>query len=169
MAGGGQQLTIHEATQLLEQSAATAHADKAKNEVDFTGSHILLAMAAVQPGFPDTTFEVAGLVDPTIVVPSGSLITLTLINMDYGQDMEHGVAITPIGSPCPILGMMGMPDCFAGVPILPPRDRNNVDDARYPEGSITFQAPAAGVYYYLCQYYDHASKGMYGKFVVVGK
>jgi len=166
---GEQQLTLHEATRLLGQSAATAHVDKAKNEVVFTGNNIVLAMAAVQPGFADTTFEVAGLVDPTIVVPAGSTITLTLINMDYGQNMEHGVAITPIGPPYPILGMMGMPDSFAGVGILATRDRKNVDNARYPEGSITFPAPAAGVYYYLCQYRDHASKGMYGKFVVSGK
>jgi rusticyanin len=166
---GEQQLTFREATQLLTQSEAAAQVDRAKKQVSFTGKRILLTMAAVQPGFPDTTFEIAGLVNPTIVVPSGSVITLTLINMDYGTDMDHGVVITDIAPPYPVLGMMGMPDSLTGVPILGPRDRENKDDARYPEASVTFRAGPAGDYYYLCQYYDHASKGMYGKFVVVAK
>jgi rusticyanin len=166
---GEQQLTLREAKQFLDQGAAGAKVYKAKKEVVFAGNRILVAMAAVQPGFPDTTFEVDGLVDPTIVVPSGSLVTLELVNMDYGANMDHGVVITSIEPPYPVLGMMGMPDSFTGVAVLAPRDRSSADEARYPEGSITFRAPEAGVYYYLCQYYDHASKGMYGKFVVVGK
>jgi rusticyanin len=165
---GDHQLTLSETMHLIEQGTAAAHVEKAKKEVVFTGSRISLVMAAVQPGFPDTTFEVAGLVNPTIVVPSGSLITLTLVNMDYGTDMDHGVVITPIGPPYPVMGMMGMPYSLTGVSVLAPRDLKNADEARFPEASVTFRAGEAGTYYYLCQYYDHASKGMYGKLVVVG-
>jgi rusticyanin len=166
---GEQQPTFSEAMRLLDRNAAEVRIDKAKNEVVFRGNRISLAMAAVQPGSPDTTFEVEGLVDPTIVVPTGSLVTLTLLNMDYGANMDHGVVITPIRPPYPVLSMMGLPDSFTGVPVLAPRDSDNAKQARYPEASVTFRAGSPGTYYYLCQYYDHASKGMYGRFIVSAK
>ncbi len=89
-----------------------------------------------------------------------------LVNMDYGPDMDHGVVITPDPPPYPVLTLMGMPDSLAGIPILPPRDIEQTQKAHFPEESVTFTDPPAGDYYYLCQYYDHASKGMYGRFVV---
>ncbi|HUI72361.1 MAG TPA: multicopper oxidase domain-containing protein [Spirochaetia bacterium] len=37
------------------------------------------------------------------------------------------------------------------------------------EPAVTFRAGWPGTYYYLCQYDDHASKGMYGKLIVAAK
>lgn len=173
MMGGGtageeQILSLSDAMQLLSKTGDSATVDKSRNQVKFTGQRIEIVIAAVQPNFPDTTFEVAGLVNPTLVIPAGSEVTITLINMDYGPRMNHGVVVTQIAPPYPVLSMMGMPDAFAGVRILAPRDAENIKEARYPEASATFNAPPPGVYYYLCQYYNHASKGMYGKLIVKG-
>ncbi len=62
--------------------------------------------------------------------------------------------------------MTGMPDAVASIPVLQPRSMKNLRTATYSESSVTFDAPPPGVYYYLCQYYDHASEGMYGKLIV---
>jgi len=66
----------------------------------------------------------------------------------------------------PVLSMMGMPDTIAGIPVLPPRQLKDTADSLYIEGSTSFEAPPPGAYYYLCQYFDHARKGMYGRFIV---
>ncbi len=160
------QSSFSDAMRLLKQTTDSARINKAKNQVTFTGDRIEIAMAAVQPNFPDTTFEVAGLVNPTIVVPAGSAVTLDFFNMDYGGGMNHGVVITPDAPPYPVLSMMGMPGSLVGIPVLPPRQLEDAQESSYYEGSITFRVPASGTYYYLCQYYDHASKGMYGRFIV---
>ena len=166
--GTNDTVTFSQAKDLLTNGATKLTVDKLHNTVEFRGAHVNVVMAAVQPGFPDTTFEVAGLVDPTIIVPASSTVTLTLVNMDYGANMDHGVVITPLSPPYPVLGMMGIPDAWAGIRILPPRDQSPLTQAHFPEQSVTFAAPNPGVYYYLCQYHDHASKGMYGRFVVKG-
>lgn len=146
--------------------ATLARIDTSQNRVVFCGHRVLLAIAAVQPNFTNTIFEVAGLVDPTIVIPVGVTVTLDLVNMDYGQDMEHGVVLSTVAPPYPVLGMMRMVDSFAEVGILSPRIAENPRSSAYEEGSVTFQEPAPGVYYYVCQYYDHASKGMFGRLIV---
>ena len=166
---GARQVDYPSVKHLLAQTAKSTRVDKARNHVSFSGDRIEIAMAAVQPDFPDTTFEVAGLVNPTIVVPAGSLVTLDFVNMDYGNRMSHGVVITPVPPLYPVLSMMGMPYTLAGIPILPPRQLKDVDKSLYAEGSVTFEAPPPGTYYYLCQYYDHAYKGMYGRFIVTQK
>ncbi len=166
---GGRQITFPDANQQLLRTTQSAQVDKARNRVVFSGDRIEITMAAVQPDFPDTTFEVAGLVNPTIIVPSGSLITLNFVNMDYGNRMTHGVVITPVPPLYPVLSMMGMPDTLVGIPILPPRQLKDAQKSLYAEGTVTFEAPPQGTYYYLCQYYDHAYKGMYGRFIVTEK
>jgi rusticyanin len=163
---GFRQVSYSAAEFMLAQTAKSAHIDKVKNQVRFSGDRIEIAMAAVQPDFPDTTFEVAGLVDPTIFVPAGSLVTIDFVNMDYGYRMNHGLVITTIPPLYPVLSMMGMPDTLVGVPILPPRQLKDATRSLYAESSVTFRTPPPGTYYYLCQYYNHANKGMYGRFVV---
>lgn len=162
-----QELTLSQSMRVIEQTAASAQVNKARNQVIFSGTRVFIAMAAVQPGFPDTTFEVVGLVDPTIEVTAGATVTLLLINMDFGPDMSHGVVVTDARPPYPAVSMMGMWGALAGIPVLPPRDRDNTKAAHYAAQSVTFTAPGSGTsYYYLCQYRDHASKGMFGRFEV---
>ena len=166
---GGPPISYLDASQMLQHTVREAQVDKDKNQVTFTGQRIDIAIAAVQPGFPDTSFEVAGLVNPTIVIPAGSLVSITFINMDYGEGMAHGLSITPIPPPYPVFSMMGAPQTLAGIPVLAPRQLQDVHRSLYAEGSVTFPAPPPGEYYYLCQYYNHASKGMYGRFLVTAR
>ncbi len=154
------------AAQILAQTAQIARKNVEKNEVIFSGQNITIAMAAVEPHFPDTTFEVTGLINPTIVVPAGAHIKLILINMDYGSQMDHGVEITNVAPPYPPFSMMGAPNTFVGIRILPPRQSENIHASLYAESSTIFTTPPVGTYYYLCQYGDHAHRGMYGRFVV---
>lgn len=58
-------------------------------------------LVAVQPGHEDQTFEVHGLVNPTLVVPLGAVVHFRLVNMDYGEDMEHGGIVTHVPPPTP--------------------------------------------------------------------
>jgi len=160
-------LSLDQAARFLQQTTASAQVDKVRDRVTFSGKRIFIAAAAVQPGFPDTTFEVAGLVDPAVIVPAGATITLLLVNMDFGSDMEHGVVITEVPLPYPIMSMMGIAGALSGVPVLQPRTLEDAKTARYAADSVTFRAPSSGgTYYYLCQYRDHASKGMFGRFEI---
>ena len=160
----GRELDISQATKYIQETAASAQIDKTHNRVSFSGARVFIAMAAVQPGFPDTTFEVGGLVDPTIEIPAGAQVTLLLINMDFGPNMDHGVVITDAAPPYPAVSMMGMGGAMVGVPVLQPRTLDDKKAATYEASSVTFRAPDTKAnLYYLCQYRDHASKGMYGR------
>jgi len=163
------EINLNNAEELLAATTKSAEVQKSGNIVVFHGDKIAITMVAVQPRYPDTTFEVAGLVNPTLVVPAGSKVTLTLINMDYGPRMNHGVVITEDRPPYPIFGMMGIPDAYIGIQVLSPRNSANEQSALYPTASVSFTAPEPGTYYYLCQYYDHASRNMYGRFIVAEK
>lgn len=175
MMGGGmmggaqveQQLSLAQANRYIRETAASARIDKTHNRVTFSGPRVFIAMAAVQPGFPDTTFEVGGLVDPTIRVPAGSEVTILLINMDYGPNMDHGVVVSDAAPPYPVVSMMGMAGAIVGVPVLQPRTLDDTRASAYAADSVTFRAPRSRAnLYYLCQYRDHASKGMYGRFEI---
>ena len=79
---GFRQMSYSSAEQLLAQTTDAARVDKAKNQVSFSGDRIEIAMAAVQRGFPDTAYEMAGLVNHTIIVPAGALVTLDFVKID---------------------------------------------------------------------------------------
>lgn len=147
-----------------ERSTEGAVVDEARNTVAFSGSRVHIRMAAVQPGKPDTTFEVAGLVDPTLEVPRGSVVQIDLVNMDFGPDMAHGVVVTRAAPPYGVVPVPMMAP--GGVPPLAPRSSDALETARYATGSATFRADRTGTYYYLCQVPGHAQQGMYGKLVV---
>ena len=109
----------------------------------------------------DLTFRIAGLVNPTIVVPSGARVVVTAINADL--DMWHNWALTPARPPFPYMAMMASGMMFGGIAStpLPPATRSTM-----PANSVVFTAPAPGTYTYLCDTPGHAEKGMYGVFEV---
>ncbi len=160
----GQTLTYDAATAMIQASSNGATMDIATNTVTYTGNDITLDVIAVQPGKPDTTFEIAGLVDPTIKIPRGATITLNLVNMDYGTDMAHGIIITRLPPPYPYMGTMMT--ATGGVPPLYPRSSEDLQAASYASGTAYFRATTPGTYYYLCQVPGHAQQGMYGKIIV---
>ncbi len=124
-------------------------------------------LVAVQPGHEDQTFEVHGLVNPTLVVPLGAVVHFRLVNMDYGEDMEHGGIVTHVPPPYPYMSMMATGPGLARVmPLLPWRSVEAVQQAHYAALEATFVAREAGTYWYVCPTPQHAEQGMYGKFVV---
>ncbi|WP_434666981.1 hypothetical protein P5W99_37955 [Paraburkholderia sp. A3BS-1L] len=151
----------------LRESAAQGHVDTSANAITYGGTEITINMVTVQPGHDDQTFEVAGLTNPTLVVPRGATVHLNLVNMDYGGNMEHGLIITPAPPPYPYMSMMYTGAGLAQVePLLPWRSKKDVGQARYAALSTTFVARDAGTYWYVCPTPRHAEEGMYGKFVV---
>ena len=161
----GQAMTWNAAQQAIQDSAPGATVNAADNSLTFTGTHIHMNVIAVQPGKPDTTFEVGGLVDPTLHIPRGATVTMTLVNMDYGQDMPHGLVLTRRAPPYPYMGT-GMMVGGSGIPPLAARTSDNLQNATYASGTLQFSATVPGTYYYVCQVPGHAQEGMYGKIII---
>lgn len=154
-------------TEFLSESDHLGKADLKDQTVRFSGSEVTIDMVAVQPGHHDGTFEVHGLTNPTVVLPVGALVHLNLVNMDYGNDMEHGVIITPAPPPYGYMAMMQTGPGVAGVmPLLPWRSKKNLKSARYAELGSTFVIRESGTYWYVCVTPGHAQKGMYGRLIV---
>lgn len=165
---GGQELDWNAADAVIRESGQGATVDTATNTVSYQGTHVTIDVIAVQPGKPDTTFEVAGLADPTVKVPLGATVTLDLVNMDYGSDMPHGLVLTRLPPPYPYTPMplMMSGGLFSGIPPLAARTDEDLQSARYASASMQFRADAPGTYYYVCQVPGHAQHGMYGKLVI---
>lgn len=138
-----------------------ATADRTKNQLVFRTNEVHLTVLASPPWGKDMTFRVAGLTDPTIIVPQGAQVRLRLVNAD--NDTSHGWLLTPATPPFPYMAMMGTPSAFPGSFALPLGESS---PAGMPTETIVFQANAAGRYSYLCPVPGHAQRGMYGVFVV---
>lgn len=136
--------------------------------VSFSGKKITIPTFAVEPGKPDTTFEVHGKVNPTILVPASSQLKFELTNMDGG--MPHGLVVTTKAPP------------YKQVPHLSQSDHDDNHEAGLI-ASTGLSGPAdgkttvihvrqtkwfkllPGTYYYVCPVPGHAHKGMYGKII----
>jgi rusticyanin len=164
---GGGVMNYGQATGYIRQSNAIGQADPKNNTVTYSGRDIVINMVAVQPGHDDQTFEVHGLTNPTLVVPAGAVVHMNLVNMDYGNNMEHGVIITPVPPPYSFMSMMETgPGLAAVMPLLPWRSSETEADAQYASLGATFVARQPGTYWYVCPTPEHAEEGMYGKFIV---
>ena len=164
---GGAVLDYAQVRDFLARSAQGARVDARANTVTYSGRDVRIAMVAVQPGHPDQTFEVAGLTNPTLVVPRGATVRIDLVNMDYGRNMEHGLIITPVPPPYPYMSMMATgPGLVQLEPLLPWRSASRLQAASYAELSTSFVAGEPGTYWYVCPTPEHAEKGMVGRFIV---
>ncbi|GEM_PF-2120751 len=135
--------------------------------VVFHGKRVHIRMIAVEPGASDQTFEIHKRVDPAISVKAGATIDLTLLNMDYGLGMIHGVVIGKIKPPFPMVIILPVKHQLVSLPMMMPRSRKSIHKSSYYAESARFKAPKTpGVYYYFCQMPMHAKQGMYGKFMV---
>lgn len=164
---GGGVMSSAQVQAYLAAAPAAARIDAKAGTIIYAGNEITINMVAVQPGHDDQTFEVGGLTNPTLVVPSGATVHLNLVNMDRGRHMEHGVIITPTAPPYPYMAMMATGPGLAQVmPLLPWRSAEDLKQAQYASLSATFVAGSPGTYWYVCPTPQHAEKGMYGKLVV---
>ena len=155
-------ISINELKSFYKIPVAGVRINKKTNTVKFLDSKITIPIIA----YPDEdnmyAFGVYGLVNPTIVVKKGSVITIKLVNKD--DDMPHAIMITKTQPPYNNMPMMMNSVAFGGAVIMPIPKKSN---SGYYVDSTIFTATTPGVYYYICQIPGHAAKGMYGKFVVL--
>ncbi len=147
---------------LGEQTPNNATVDQSKNQITFTSQDVSLTLLASPSGGPDETFKAAGLVNPTIMVPSEAKVSLNVINAD--NDTSHGLVVTSSTNVSSSwMTMMTSAPAFSGSALW---FLGNPTSAGMHEGVVSFTASRAGSYKYLCPIPGHAQKGMVGNFVV---
>lgn len=144
--------------QLVFRGEQGASIDKKGNTVTYTGGQINIVALASPSGKPDMTFEIDGLVNPTLVVPQNSNVQLTVVNTD--PDELHGLEITRTSPPYSAMPMMNINNDFLLMPMPHPTTKSAATAQYYTRsGQFSLQP---GTYYYLCPVPGHAQKGMYG-------
>jgi rusticyanin len=159
----GPRVSPAQATVLGNQVPAGASVDAAANRITFTATTVGFTVVASPAGGPDERFRVAGLVNPTIVVPRGAQVSVQLVNAD--PDTAHGLVVTASGAASSSMPMMTALPAFPGVGAAV-WFLGNPTSAGMHTGTLTFDAGASGTYQYLCPVPGHAKKGMAGSFVV---
>ncbi len=147
---------------LVREGEAGVQINRKTNTVRYPGRSAMIVALASPHGKPDMTWEIDGLVNPTLVVRAGARLTVTLVNADWGY--LHGFELTPTPPPYPFMAMMSSATWFV-VPPLPERTTKSLTTARYYSQSAALTV-RSGVYYYLCPVPGHAQQGMYGRLVV---
>ena len=136
---------------------ATVHG----NTVHYISPHAEIIAVGAPPGRPGMFWQVDGKVNPTIIVPEKSQITLVFADGDPGQN--HGWELTTAAPPYPRMAMMtgavASPGAFI-MTVAPP------SGSTWHGATITFAAPDPGTYYYICPVSGHAQQGMWGRFIV---
>jgi rusticyanin len=160
LAGRAPQTVSTEQTKTLsEQVPAGASIDRATHTITFTSSAVSFTVVAIPPFGPDMTFGIAGMNNPTVIVPRGARVTVQFINADTNE--AHGWIVTTHEAPF-TFGQTVMPaitGAFSGVLGDPTATGNGAETA-------TFQADTTGNYQYLCPMPGHAQMGMHGAFIV---
>jgi rusticyanin len=141
---------------------AGLRADSAHHRLVVTGSAVTLTVVAGPAGGSMYDFEIAGMTNPTIVVPSGTHVTLRLINAD--GDMAHGLAVVPSGAASTWMPMMTAAEAFPGAGIWA---LGEATSRGAQTATTTFTAVVPGTYTYLCPVPGHAQQGMTGTLQVI--
>jgi rusticyanin len=157
----GPRVSPAQATALGNQVPAGASVDPTNNRLTFITSRVSFAVVASPAGGPDETFRIAGLVNPTIVVPQGAHVSIELVNAD--PDTVHGLVITSSGAGSSWMPMMTAPPAFPGAALW---FLGNPTPAGMHTGTLSVTAGASGTYQYVCPVPGHAQKGMVGTLVV---
>jgi rusticyanin len=159
----GPRVSSAQATQLGNTVPAGGTVNTGSNGINFSGNSAELVALASPAGGPDETFRIAGLVNPTITVKSGTRVTIEVVNAD--PDTAHGLVVTATGSATSWMPMMTSPPAFSGAALW---FLGNPTSAGMHAGTMSFVASTPGSYQYLCAVPGHAQKGMVGTFVVTG-
>lgn len=144
----------------LNTSATQGQAFAGNNTLWF-GSSSMTMVAYGSPADHDMAFVIQGMVNPTIHVPRGAHITLTMVNMDASE--SHTWSMTSQAPPYSSSGMMGggmMSGTMMGTSSLSPMSSMGMWSQQM---GFTSQA---GSYWYVCAVSNHAASGMYGQFIV---
>ncbi len=154
-----QNVPLSQVKALSAQAPAGASVDARTDTITFHTTSVSLTVVAIAPGGPDMSFTIAGLVNPSVVVPGGAQVTVRFINND--TDEAHGWLITgnepPFGFGQPATPAIA--GAYAGVIGDPTAGADGTN-------TITFTATDTGNYQYICPMPGHAQMGMHGSFTV---
>lgn len=170
-------MSIAAAEALLKTAPEGATVSQSSNSITFTSHNINITAFAIMPDnatnmtgmqppsyAKDDVFVIGGLIDPTLNVPKGATIHMTVVNLD--DDMYHDLVMTTLSPPYPYMMMQGMMwggDFLYMMPVLSPA---NYAAGWAPYYSYTVALPSAATnLWYLCTYPGHAESGMYGAIV----
>jgi FtsP/CotA-like multicopper oxidase with cupredoxin domain len=129
---------------------AGAQIDKAKNTVRFSGHTIHFTVLA-SPPTSNMKYRIAGLNDPTIIIPKGAHVSVEFINGD--SDEAHMWVLRSLTTNGPVR--------HAGA-----RPLGDPTNAGQPAEAINFTLTNPGTYEYLCGFPGHAAMGMHGTLIV---
>lgn len=138
---------------------AGASIDTAAGTITFHATTVSFTVVAIAPGKPDMTFTIAGLTNPTIIVPQGAHVTVRFVNND--TDEAHGWLITDDKPPFQF-GQPATP-AIAGASVSVIGDPTAAGDGA---NTIGFTASGTGDFTYVCPMPGHAQMGMHGSFIV---
>ena len=159
----GPRVSPAQAQRLGSQAPAGARIDRSARPLTFTRTNVNLVVLG-SPSMPGESFRIAGMTNPSVTVPAGAHVTITLVNAD--SDMAHGLVVTVGDARSAWMPMMTATPAFSGSALW---FLGNPTSAGMHEGTLTFTASSAGTYHYLCPVPGHAQKGMIGTFTVSGK
>ena len=78
----GLRVSPEAAAHLGQQVPVGADVNRTRRRITFHRSTVLLAAVASGPGTPMYSFEIAGMVNPTVVVPTGAHVSIEVVNRD---------------------------------------------------------------------------------------
>lgn len=156
----GPRVSPSEASVLGDAVPAGATADRTANRLTFSSTTVHLTVLA-SPSMPAENFRIAGMTNPTVVVPKGAEVSIEFVNAD--SDMAHGLVVTAPGAASSWMPMMTAQPVFSGAALW---FLGESTLAGMHEGRLSFTASAPGTYQYLCPVPGHAQEGMVGTFIV---
>lgn len=194
-----QTVPIAQAESVISSAPPYATVFRSNDTIVYGGSQITIYAAGMMPEdainltgmnpptyATDDVFVISGLIDPTLVIPSGAHVSLVFANLD--DDMYHNIVATSLAPPYPNIAMQGMmlsnnSNWYGGMyggmmgggyntvyammmPVLSPADYSH--GTAYYYGTSWSLNSYGGSYWYICTYPGHAESGMYGKIIVSG-
>ncbi|MCL4544880.1 MAG: plastocyanin/azurin family copper-binding protein [Chloroflexi bacterium] len=146
---------------LARQLTAGADVNRQTKTITYHTAQVAFAALASPDGEKDMTWNVGGLVNPTIVIPKGAQVTVHFFDADTGT--PHGWELTTTPPPYPSMVMMDAQVAFPGAFAMPV---SGATAQQWFGRTVRFTATTAGTYYYLCPVPGHAQQGMAGRLVV---
>lgn len=137
-------------------ASSSLKVDKAGNTLTFSGSLIQLLVTA---GPPDAmlSYRIAGLTNPTLRIPVGTRLRLTVVNVD--DDMVHDLVISAPQVTYPV-----QPKIPPGVVHTHPLSARRGESMQAQE--LVVQPLRPGSFDYFCSTPAHAKGGMHGRLEV---
>lgn len=142
------------------KNLSAASIDRAANTVRFSGPGAVIPVIA-DPYGEKHSYDIYGLVNPTVEVRKGSKVTIELVNADLQR--YHGFVIISAKPPYSYAPTFMHSESFTRAVVPPVAYGRN---GSYHIFKTDFKADSTGTFYYICQVPGCASGGMYGKFVV---